>query len=105
MSDLTADPTRDDHGRWTPGHSGNPGGQRAHPPLAAAIRSRLDELREDGMTRGQRIAQILVDMAEAGDLRAIREVLDRSEGKPQQAISVDAVEQIVLKPITFERRA
>lgn len=100
---ATTEP-RDDRGRWTPGHSGNPGGQRAHPPLAAAIRARLDEMGDDGLTRGQRIACILVSMAEGGDLRAIREVLDRAEGKPVQAVSVDANERIVLQPITFERR-
>lgn len=105
MGITITDDGRDDNGRWTRGHSGNPGGKRTNPPLGAAIRARLDEIGDDGMTRGQRIARVLVDMAEAGDLRAIREVLDRAEGKPTQAVSLNAHEEIVLKPITFERCA
>lgn len=95
---------RDDRGRWTQGHSGNPSGKRTNPPLGAAIRERLDEIVEGGLTRGQRIARILVDMAEAGDLRAIREVLDRADGKPTQAVQLNAHEEIVLRPVVFERR-
>jgi hypothetical protein len=71
--------------------------------LNAAIRARLDERREDGITRAERIAQILVDMAEQGDLRAIREVIDRAEGRPNQAVALESNATIELLPITFTR--
>ena len=35
------------------------------------------------------VAQTLVTMALSGDLAAIRELLDRTEGKPKQAIDLD----------------
>ncbi len=95
---------RDASGRWEPGRSGNPGGRPSSQSLNAAIRARLDERREDGITRAERIAQILVDMAEQGDLRAIREVIDRAEGRPNQAVALESNATIELLPITFTRR-
>lgn len=95
---------RDATGRWAPGHSGNPSGRPACQSLNDAIRARLDETREDGLTRAQRIAIVLVGMAEDGDLRAIREVIDRAEGRPSQAISVDSAGPLVLQPVTFTQR-
>ena len=95
---------RDAAGRWAPGHSGNPSGRPACQSLNAAIRARLDEMREDGQTLAQRIAVVLVGMAEDGDLRAIREVIDRAEGRPAQAISVDSAGPLILQPVTFTQR-
>ena len=96
--------TRDDHGRWTPGHSGNPGGRPASQSLNSAIRAKLDEVRDDGQTRAQRIAAILVELAESGDLRAIREVIDRTEGRPPQSIALDTGVPYELKPVVFAQR-
>ena len=105
MTALTASASdsRDDQGRFRPGHSGNPGGRPASRSINAAIRERLEYVGDDGLSRAERIAALLVSMAEAGDLRAIREVLDRSEGKPTQAVHLNAHEEIVLNPITFDR--
>lgn len=96
--------TRDDHGRFRPGHSGNPGGRPASQSLNSAIRARLDEVRDDGQTRAQRIAAILVELAEGGDLRAIREVIDRTEGRPPQSIALDTGVPYELKPVVFAQR-
>ncbi len=43
----------------------------------------------DEQTFAEAIAKTLIDLAVAGDVAAIREVADRTEGKPQQAIDVD----------------
>jgi hypothetical protein len=96
--------TRDAAGRFLPGVSGNPAGRGHTPSLVAALRSELGERESGGKPAIREIAARLVDMALDGDIRAIREVLDRVDGKPVQAVSVDTRGPIVLNPITFERR-
>jgi len=73
---------RDGRGRWTRGTSGNVGGRpRRGQALADLLRSELDKPGPDGRSRGERIARKLVELAEAGDVRAIRECYDRVLGK------------------------
>jgi hypothetical protein len=72
------------------GRSGNPGGRPKGRSITAALRAELDRPCADDptVTQGERIAERLVGMAlgEGGvrpevQLAAIREVLDRTEGK------------------------
>ena len=65
------------------GRSGNPGGRPKGRSITAALRAELDRPCADdpSVTQGERLAERLVGMALAGDLGAIREVLDRTEGK------------------------
>ncbi len=69
---------RDGRGRFTTGNAGGPG--NPHARKVGRLRSRLvecvtaDDLRE--------VVRKLVAMAKGGDLAAIREVLDRTIGKP-----------------------
>jgi hypothetical protein len=72
------------------GTSGNPGG-RPKDGLLAKIRAELDRpsgVVEDGVphTRADVIANILVTLAEDGDLDAIKLVLAYTEGRPVQAV-------------------
>jgi hypothetical protein len=59
----------------------DPGDRPAGPSLTEILQRLLDEADETGQTTAERIAEKLVEMALAGDIRAIREVLDRLEGK------------------------
>jgi len=43
----------------------------------------------DEQTFAEAIAKTLIDLAVAGDVQAIREIADRTEGKPKQAIDLD----------------
>lgn len=95
---------RDSKGRYLPGVSGNPSGRGSAPSLVAALRAELGEREDVGRPAMRAIAARLVDMALEGDIRAIREVLDRMDGKAVQSLSLNAHEPIVLKPITLERR-
>ena len=59
--------------------------------LSEAIREQVAALMPgaDERTFAEAIAETLINLAVAGDVSAIREIADRTEGKPKQAIDVD----------------
>jgi hypothetical protein len=67
---------------FLPGRSGNPGGRPKGRSLTALLRERLDEIDE---ATGKSIAQLIVEgwvnAARDGNVPAIKEALDRTEGK------------------------
>ena len=73
---------------WKPGESGNPGGTRSPKPFRDALRMTLAEAGDD-LKALRRIAQKLLDKAEAGDLTAIQAVADRLDGRPPQSVGGD----------------
>jgi hypothetical protein len=86
---------------WVKGQSGNPGGQQADKPFRDAIAL---ELQEEIVLEGREfrklrvIARALVNTAAGGDLVAIKEVIDRIEGKPPQSFAgEDGKEGIVIR--------
>jgi hypothetical protein len=75
---------------FKPGEVNNPNGARKERLFYSALRLALDE------KRLRRIAEKLVKLAEAGEPWAMRELVDRLDGKPVQAIAVDKEERIKL---------
>ncbi len=75
---------------WKPGQSGNPAGRPKVRTLSEELRARLQEQYRgrDDRTYGRMVAEALVDRAINGDVMAIREVFDRVEGKPRQALNL-----------------
>lgn len=74
---------------WEKGETGNPGGRPKERPFLDALRLALNE--EDGVTkkkRLRRIAEKLVEAAEQGEAWAIKEVMDRVDGKPAQTADI-----------------
>jgi hypothetical protein len=74
------------------GKSGNPGGRPKKTQLTDACRALLKtEFPGDlqGRTYAERIAEVLCRTAIKGDIRAIRELADRAEGRPRQAIQIE----------------
>jgi ribosomal protein L17 len=60
--------------------------------FANALKAALEEYEDDRIKRGEalrKIAESLVADALAGDHNARREVADRLDGKPAQALSID----------------
>lgn len=59
--------------------------------LSEAIREQIAVVMPGAneQTFAEAIAKTLIDLAVAGDVAAIREIADRTEGKPKQAIDVD----------------
>ena len=76
---------------WEKGKSGNPGGRIHDRPFADALRIALAE--EDPVTKTRKLRQIadkLVSSAVSGEAWAIKEVMDRIDGKPVQSAEVNA---------------
>jgi hypothetical protein len=77
------------YGRWKRGESGNSKGRRD--AVADQLRRKLALVRvkSDGRTNAELIADALLEEAiENRNIQAIREILDRVEGKPRQALDV-----------------
>jgi hypothetical protein len=78
---------RSPNGQFAPGNPGGPGNPFAH--RVAALRSALmDAITEDDL---RAIVAILIAKAREGDAVAIREVLDRTIGKPGPTQNPDRV--------------
>jgi hypothetical protein len=75
---------------WKPGQSGNPSGRPKRDSITSALLRQLEQQNADSETIADSIAAVLVKRALSGDVRAIREIADRTEGKPRQQIKVEA---------------
>lgn len=81
--------TRDNHGKWLPGVSGNPNGapKGRRKIMTDALMIALTEAADDGdRTKARAIADKLVSKALEGDVQAMKEAFDRTEGKAPQPI-------------------
>jgi hypothetical protein len=77
--------------RFEKGQSGNPSGRPKLTRLTEALREQIAAINPNApeQTIAEQIAQTLIKLAIAGDVQAIREIGDRTEGKPKQAIDLD----------------
>ena len=83
---------------FKPGQSGNPKGRPPKPlALTTAIRQCLRKKGPDGIVYRRRIAQKLVELADAGNVEAIRILLDRIDGKVPDALDVRASGELVVR--------
>ena len=74
------------------GQSGNPKGRPKSITLSEALRHELAKENpkgKDGETYAERIAAVLCQAAVGGNVNAAKEIADRTEGKPRQALEVD----------------
>ena len=78
---------------FKPGQSGNPSGRPAK-PLTERLIARI--AKEDGVEAAAMVEAIL-KKAKKGDINAWREVADRVEGKPAQAVTGEDGGPIVFK--------
>ncbi len=78
--------------RWKPGQSGNPAGRPKSITLSEAMRLELAKMLPGDTqerTFAEVIAQQLVRAAATGSIFAAKEICDRTEGRPKQAIAMD----------------
>jgi hypothetical protein len=77
--------TRTSEMTFKPGESGNPGGLRRHKEFADALRMELAAL-DQGDHRGMRkVAASLIREALKGNIAAVKEIADRTDGRVPQA--------------------
>jgi len=69
--------------QWKKGESGNPNGRRN---AAKDILNQLLDVEIDDRTQREQLMLKLIQMGMRGDLGAIKEVLDRTEGKSKEHI-------------------
>jgi Ni/Co efflux regulator RcnB len=77
---------------WKRGQSGNPAGRPKSITLSEAYRLQLAQpvpKDPEGRTYAEVIARLVCNEAVNGNVAAAREIADRTEGKPKQAIDVD----------------
>jgi hypothetical protein len=67
--------------------------------LTARLRRYLDGEDKDGRPRAERFVEKLAEMAMAGDIRAIRMVLDRLDGKAPDRIKVDEPSDMTIRVV------
>lgn len=91
------------NGQWRPGHSGNKGrSTKADRRWRTALRMELKA--GEGNGRGLRdIARVVIDLALAGDMRAIKEIGDRLDGRPAQQVQLtgDGEQPLIVTPISY----
>jgi hypothetical protein len=78
---------------FSKGVSGNPKGRPKTITLSEAYRQALAEQMPNdanGRSYAQAIAEMVIGEAVAGNVQAAREIADRTEGKPKQAIDMTA---------------
>ncbi len=94
---------RDQRGRFVKGASGNPAGG-GRPPIARSLSEAIRALGlqnfEAGKTRNDALAAGMWDLALKGEtekikLAAMREILDRTEGRPAQKVDITSNGQTV----------
>lgn len=70
-------------------------GRRQEKPFRDALRMELAALKDDDPKALRAIARTLLETAASGDLQAIKEVADRTDGKAVQSVDADVT-------VTFE---
>ena len=79
------------HSRWKKGQSGNPTGQNSLKLISQAYKhviAQLDKKKKQSLALS--VAWAVVLKAVDGDVRAAQEIADRTEGKPVQAVDMNA---------------
>jgi hypothetical protein len=66
---------------WVKGQSGNPAGQPRKGETLTALIERGLRVRVSGLSNKRAIALKVIEMARAGNLKAVEIILDRTEGK------------------------
>ena len=87
---------------WKKGQSGNPAGRKQEKLYAQALRMELAEA-GDTLAGYRAIARVHIARAKSGDMAAIKEFADRTDGKVPQGIIGDDDGPPVRHLVTWEK--
>lgn len=83
-------------------------GRKAEKPFRDALRLELAALKDDDSKGLRAVARKLIALAESGDMQAIKELADRTDGKVAQALVGDddsdpirivgKIERVIVRP-------
>jgi hypothetical protein len=76
-----ANPDPSPRTRWQPGQSGNPKGRPRTKPLTDRLREAIEAVDDEGRSVADRIVEKWIERASGGDVMALKEMLNRLEGK------------------------
>ena len=85
---------------FKPGQSGNPAGRPKSITMSEAYRRELAKLDPDdkhGRTFAEVLAEQIIIKAKGGDVAAVRELTDRTEGKPRQTVTLSMEKRVQLE--------
>lgn len=86
------------------GTSGNPRGRpKKGQALTDILNYKLDQRDGSGKMRREAVAEKLIDLAEGGDITAIRYIMDRVDGRPKETIELEnaAIETKLLEVLDY----
>ena len=84
---------------FKPGQGDNPVGRTTGEAIEAVLRELLAQIDDDGRTTGKRLAETLLTIVLSGDYKALREVIDRTEGRTRQAIDLTGDGPVVIRVV------
>ena len=79
---------RNERGQFIPGESGNPSGR---PRLSTTITHELVNILESDVEIKRKIARQWIQACQEPDMRALQELLDRTEGKVADNLKIQAM--------------
>ena len=94
--------------QWKPGQSGNPNGRPTKDVcITSLIKEFLEKEADGSKTHAQLVAEAIVKLAEdhhfKGNVSAIKELLDRIEGKVPETHNIKSDIPVIIQPVVYER--
>ncbi|GHT94202.1 hypothetical protein FACS1894141_0420 [Spirochaetia bacterium] len=87
---------------FEPGQSGNPGGRpKRDTSLTGILRKELNKKGADKVAKKTRIVGKLIELAEAGDIPALKYLWDRVDGKARETMEITTSGELDAKLTTI----
>jgi len=82
--------------KFQKGQSGNPKGRpKKGSAFSDILNYKLDQKTADGKLRREIVSEKIIELAEAGDVAAIRYLMDRTDGKPTETVNANLTGNVV----------
>lgn len=82
---------RDKGGRFLPGSIANPGGRPKKVSIMTHVRKILEEKDPEGRSGFERLAEVMLEQANNGDFKFLKEVIDRFDGPIVKEVKTESI--------------